>query len=74
MKDLKLLKFPNQNINHERLLSVLIALDSPDEEYETIDGVLCALYNFVIGLEGSGFIAHDIIKLRGAIAEFYDND
>lgn len=75
MKDLKLLVLPENNIYEERLKSVLDELAEPDDEYETIDGILCALYNFFLELDyqEADLIQHDITKLRGAIESFYDN-
>ncbi len=75
MKKLKLLSFPNNDINYERLKSVLNALECPEDEFDTLDAVLVSLINFFDGMEGIDaiLIGHDLIKIRGAIASFYEN-
>lgn len=74
MKDLKLLDFPEMDINQERLKSILASIESPEDEYNTLDAILCEIMNFLSELEGDEVVmmCHDIQKLRGALEAFYD--
>ena len=73
MKDLKLLQFPEMDINQERLKGVLASINSPDEEYNTLDAILCEIIDFLSTLEGDEpvMMCHDIQKLRGSLETFY---
>lgn len=74
MGDLRLLKFPSNNINEERLKSILESLEAAEDEYNTIDGLLVALINFFDELEGDTpqLMIYDLIQLRGSLESFYE--
>ena len=74
MRDLKLLVFPDNNINQERLTAVIRDIAESDYPLTVIDGVLCALYDHFGSLDDASMICHDIQKLRGSIEAFYEDD
>jgi hypothetical protein len=76
MAKLTLLDFPDtkDHLTRNRIELALKALNNPDMEYELVDEVLVALYNYFETLEGSDMILNDLNKMRGACEGFYGDD
>lgn len=74
--DFKLLKFPEQNINSERLKAILIDMYSQEtiqDEHFVIDGLLDVLENFFFEMDDfhAESAASKIIELRAIIERIY---
>lgn len=75
-KSFKLLKFPEKEVNAERLKAILIALYSQQniqEEHFVIDGLLDVLENFFFEMDDfhAESAASKIIELRAIIERIY---
>jgi hypothetical protein len=71
---LTLLKFPDikKDLNQYRIEQALLSMDNDGDEYEALEIILVSLINFFSELENSEMILHDLVKLRGSIEGFYD--
>lgn len=72
---LTLLPMPDRDINHERILMALNALNDPFTEYEALHGIFSGLIDFYQTLDApeAELIVYDLNKLLYYTENLYDD-